>query len=517
MLKKLLEIAGFPDLIKQAEDIMLTVEKQAPAQALASLMGWLPAAVERCSSPLQQLELLNTVSPGATQILLRVQRELMLSSSNLVRINLLLQHAGPLASWIRDQYGVHLNHALPMLQKSGPVTLWAHAVANFLDWTSNAFVLAFFIPPPPSGLEWHRIYSIYEPTHQMLDRAGPVKLLGRAEAHRLLVQRSLSRLLLLVRSLSSDMSGRQTLIAARVVEIMHPFITLADKHGESTPYGTNVHDVNPPTLLDFKKPPQAQHKLFFGLETVLLELMAIENGLLSHGTLPDSILLAEGQTAAETLLVLKHLRNRWSGRPVVRKANRSLVQSTVDVLVSTPHIQRHLLGEASQALGHKTDARISALIEDRSASGYGLLIEGPTPWASVGALLAVFSPDNARWAIGTIRRVSIRPKNRIMIGLQLLASEPLALRLQQTARAAEWQLVAGYESLDSQVAIYLPPGTLNSGQASLLTEDRVLTAGEIYRARHGGKDIWLQVQAVLELGADYVQYSCVSVEAPDRS
>lgn len=514
MLKKLLELAGFPDLIKQAEDIMLTVEKQPPAQALASLMSWLPSAMERCHSPLQQLELLNTISPGATQILASVQRELMASASNLVRVNLLLQHAAPLASWIRDQYGVHLNHALPMLQKSGPVTLWTHAVANFLDWSSNAFVLAFFLPPAPSGLEWHGIYSIYEPTQQMLERAGPVKLLGRAEAHRLLVQRSLARLLLLVRSLSPDLSGRQTLIAARVIEIMHPFITLADKHGHSTPYGTDVHDVNPPTLLGLGKPPQAQHKLFFGLETALLELMAIENLLLAQGTLPDSIVVAAGQSTAETLLVLKHLRARWSGRPVVRKANRSLMQSTADVLVSTPLIQRHLLGEASQALGHDSGARLTALIEDRSATGYGLLVEGPAPWASVGALLAIFAPDTARWGIGTIRRVSIRPQDRLIIGLQLLASEPQALRLQQTAKAAEWQLVAGSESLDSHVAIYLPPGTLNSGQASLLTEDRVLTAGEIYRARHGGKDMWLQVQAVLELGADYVQYSCTRAEGP---
>ena len=515
MLKKLLEFAGFPGLIKQAEDIMLTVEKQPPAQALASLMGWLPAAVERCNSPIQQLELLNTISPGATQILAGVQRELMASASNEVRVNLLLQHAGPLASWIRDQYGIHLNHALPMLQKSGPVTLWAHAVANFLDWTANAFVLAFFIPAQPAGLEWHRIYSIYEPTQHMLERSGPVKLLGRAESHRQLVQRSLARLLLLARSLGSELDGQQTLLAARIVDILHPFITLGDRHSLATPYGTNIHASNPPTLLDIDKPPQEQHKLFFGMEPALLELIAIENRILSQGELPDSLMLSEGQTSAETLLVLKHLRNRWSGRPVVRKSNRSLVQSAVDILVSTATIHRHLLGEASQALGHKTGPRLCAVIEDRSATGYGLLVEGPAPWASVGALLAVFAPENPRWSIGTIRRVASRPQQRTMIGLELLATEPLALRLQETAQAAQWQLVEGYESLDSHAAIYLPASALNSGQASLLTEDRILTAGETYRARHGGTELWIKVQAVLELGAEHVQYSCVRVDGPD--
>lgn len=514
MLKKLLEFAGFPGLIKQAEDIVQTVEKQAPTQAVASLMNWLPSAIERCHSPLQQLELLNTISPGATQIINSVHRELMASDGNLVKSNLLLKQSGPLAAWIRDQYSIHLQHALPTLQKSGPVAVWAQAMAHYLDWTTNAFVLAFFTPPPPSGLDWHTLYTIYEPTNQMLERACPPKLLGRADANRQSVQKSLAHLLLLVRSLSPDLDGRQILIAARIVDMLFPFLILSDKHGQNTPYGTDIHDSHPPTLLDGSKPPQSQHKFFFGMDAALLQLLGIENLVLAQGILPEGIVVCDSQGTTESLTVLKHLRNRWSGRPVVRKADRSLTQSSVDILVSTAHIHQHLFGDASPVLGHRSAPRFSAKIEDRSATGYGLLVDGPAPWAVVGSLLAILPPEVPRWSIGTIRRVSSRPQNKLMVGLQLMAMEPLALRLQETSKATEWQLVADLESLDTHSALYLPPSTLNSGQATLLTEDRILVPGEVYRARHGGQDLWLKIQAVLELGADYVQYSCQKTGTP---
>lgn len=513
MLKKLLEFAGFPGLIRQAQDIMQTVEKQPPTQALASLMNWLPGAIERCGSPLQQLELLNTVTPGAAQIIAGVHRDLMASEGNLVRSQLLMQHSAPLAAWMRDQYAVHLHHALPTLQKSGPAALWAQATSHYLDWTSSAFVLAFFVPPPPTGLAWHSIYAIYEPARQMLERNSPTRLLGRSDSLRQQVQKSMARLLLLVRSLATDLGGRQTLIAAQLVELLHVSVNLGDQHGQNTPYGTDIHESNPPTLLDVQKPPQDQHKLFFGVESALQELISIESRILAQGALPAPVVIAEGQSTAETLTVIKHLRNRWSGRPAVRKANRSLVQQSADIVATTARIHQLLAGDT--AASNKPLPRISAQIEDRSATGYGLQIEGPAPWAAVGGLLALFVPETARWSVGTIRRVATRPKNRVMLGLQLLSSEPLALRLQETAAATRWQLVA-QDSLDSHRAIYIGAGALSNGQSSLITQDRVLRAGELYRARHAGEDLWIRVKAVLELGADFVRWSCELESAPQQ-
>lgn len=511
MLKKLLEIAGFPNLIKQVGEIMQTVERQSPTQALASLNNWLPDAAERCNSPLQQLELLNTASPTSTQILAAVHKELMEGEGHLVRTQLLLQHAGPLANWMRDQYRSQLQHALPQLQKSGPPALWAQSTACWLDWTSHAFVLAFFTPPVPAGVDWPKIYALYEPLHHMLERSN--NMLGRSDNLRQQVQRSMARLLLLVRSLSTDLGVRQTLIAARLVDLLYPHAVLADRHGQHTPYGTNVQDINPPTLLDGSKPPQDKHKLFFGLEQVLPELLAIENQLLSKGSMPDSIKVADGQTVAETLSVIKHLRNRWSGRPVVRKANRSLANAPVELLTGISEIHRQIAIANGMSNSRRVPARVSASIEDRSATGYGLLLDQVPPWATVGSLLAIFPPEVPRWGVGTIRRVAARPRQRVMIGLQLLATEPLAIRLHEPGHA-QWQLVDNLDSLDSHAALYLPASALNGNQAGLLTEGRVLQAGRHYRARLPDGELWLQVEGVAELGVDYVQYSCTRLEGP---
>lgn len=515
MLKKLLEFAGFPNLIKQVGEIMRTVERQGSTQALASLNNWLPDAAERCHSPLQQLELLNTASPGVNQIITGVQRELMEGEGHLVKSQLLLQHAAPLANWMRDQYRSQLLHALPQMEKSGPPALWAQATANYLDWTSNAFILAFFMPPTPTDIEWPKIYSLYEPLNQMLGRSST--RLGRGDMLRQRVQHSLARLLLMVRSLSSDLGGRQTLIAARLVDLLYVHAQLADHFGQHTPYGTNVQDSNPPTLLDQSKPPQDKHKLFFGLEAVLPELLAMEKQLLAQGVLPESITVAEGQTLAETLNVIKHLRNRWSGKPVVRKANRSLVNSSVDLLAGLNDIHRQLCIVSGQTPNRRAPARVNAVIEDRSATGYGLLLSGSIAWATVGSLVAIFPPELPRWGLGTIRRVAARPRNRVMIGLQLLATEPLAVRLQEKGQAAQWQLVDNLDSLDTHAAIYLPAGPLNGNQAGLLTEGRSLKTGSTYRARLPGQDLWLRIDGVLELGSGYVQYACSRQDAEPGS
>lgn len=514
MLKKILELAGFPGLMSQARDIVQTVEKQPPTQAAASLLNWLPPAVERCNSHVQKLELLNTISPSALSIISNFHRDLMAGENNLVKTNLLLQNSAPLAAWIRDQYFMHLHHGMPILQKSGPIPLWGTAVANYLDWNSQAFILAFFTPPTPKGFDWHKMYPIYEPTKHMLDRESGKLLSSRNDGHRLQLQKSLSRVLLLVRSLSSDLSGRQILIAARIVEMLHPFLRMADTHGAHTPYGTDIHNINPPTLLDGEKPPQAEHKLFFGLEQALIELVAIENLLLSQEKMPSKILVADSQTTAETLSVLKHLRNRWSGRQMVRKANRTATHTVVEIDYSLTTIRRHLAGEASQTLGQQSKTRQRANVEDMSATGYGLQVDAPSPWATVGSLVAIFPPQSQQWVIGTIRRILPRPNHKLMVGVQLLALQPQSLRLYATAKVSEWEMVTHQNTYSNYLTIYLPPSPLNSGQASLLTEDRVLTAGHIYRTQYQGETMWLKVQAVLELGADYVQYSCITVEQP---
>lgn len=514
MLKKILELAGFPGLMSQARDIVQTVEKQPATQAAASLLSWLPGAVDRCNSHVQKLELLNTVSPSALEIMGSFHRDLMTGEGNLVKTNLLLQNAAPLAAWMRDQYFMHLHHALPILQKSGPLPLWGTAVSNYLDWNSNAFILAFFTPPAPQGFDWQKMYPIYEPTKNMLNRQSGKLLSNKGDIHRVQLQKSLSRILLLVRSLSSDLSGRQTLIAARIVEMLHPFLRMSDTHSTQTPYGTDIHDVNPPTLLDGDKPPQADHRLFFGLENALIEIVAIENLLLSQTKMPPKIMVSDSQTTAETLSVLKHLRNRWSGRQMVRKANRTPAHTFVEVDYSLPTIRRHLAGEASQTLGQQSSTRMRADVEDMSATGYGLQVNQPAAWATVGSLVAIFPPQSQHWVIGTIRRILPRPNHKIMVGVQLLALQPQSLRLYETAKVSDWEMVTHQNTYSNYLTIYLPPSPLNSGQASLLTEDRVLAAGRVYRTQFEGETMWLKVQAVLELGADYVQYSCTKVDKP---
>ena len=516
MLRKILALAGFVDVAAEAQRVATIVERQSPSQAVKTLIDWTDNTVERCDSSPAILEVLNSINDAAEQVLRRLHQDLMAGEGNLVKINLLLSAGHDLTAHLRDLYFTNLRQGEAVMIKNGNLPILVRAIACYLSWRAHNFILAFYTPPAPSGFEWHQVYPLYAPVHELLLHGSPrlLALTMRKETLLLHMQRSMSRLLLLVRSVSSDLSGRQTLIANRLVDVLHPFAALSDTHSAQTPYGTNIHDIAAPTLLDGQKPPQSEHRLFFGLEQALIELVAIENLLLSQNAVPAKIALDKSQTPAETLAVLKHLRNRWSGRHQTRKANRMTVGQPADIVYELASIRRHLLGEHSLALQGGRGQRARCMVEDMSATGYGLLVEVPAPWAAVGGLIAVFTPENERWVLGTIRRVLPRPQQKVLVGVQLLSLTPEAIRLTEASKVSKWEVVTNVQTFDNHMVIYLPASALNSGQASVLAEDRVLGPGKVYQTQAMGKPLWLRIQSVLEIGSDYVQYTCQEEQAP---
>ena len=494
------------------EMAIATIESAAslpPVQAMQSISEWLQQEQSRAENRSDGLVVLRGIDAHLRTIVEGAMTGMLEAKSNHARLSLLLQTTVPICSAIVDAYTDSMRREMVELgRKPANTPLLQISVANWLYWIGRDHVVRFVREPKADRLPWHEIKPAAE---FALGLSGTLtSRMGRPDSEAGKLQKQLAHLVLLSRTLTPDLQGRQLLIADRVADVLASFIQVSSQHSSQTPFGQANDDDNPPTVLT-QMPTKARqdgHGLFYGLEKTVLELVALENLITAQNKVPQKMDPTGQLDVAETLVVLKHLKNRWTGRDMKRQSERKTISGSLSLCYDFGAIRRMVVQATQKTTVRSNETTIErVLVEDVSATGVGLKLPKRSSWVKVGMLVGIKTDKDVNWRIGMIRRAIVRGHDDIMAGIQLLARDPESIRITRKAQVSQWEMVTEHHAWDNLLGIYLRPDPLNGNLHLLIVAKAELEIGKTYVApatREG--DIAFRVISQQELGADCVFY-----------
>lgn len=507
---KRLFVFGRESRLEKAIATVQSAAELAPMQAMQSLQEWLNQELRRGKERQDGLVILRGVDASLRTILEAALAAMLDAQSNHARMNLLTQNMVPFCDIILSLYTEALRREMVELARKPTNTPLVQAsVANWLYWIGRDHVVRFVREPKTDRLPWHEIRPAAE---FALGLGGTlsVRITQKNEGDAGRLQKQLAHLVLLSRTLTPDLQGRQLLIADRLADALAGFISVSDQHSSATPFGQVDNNDNPPTVLT-RVPTQLKQEgkgLFYGLEKSLRELIALEQLIANQRSVPQKIDPSGKLELAETLTVIKHLKNRWSGREIKRMAERKAISGSLNIVYDFTAVRR-LVAAAQQQSNTKTlEPTVErAQVEDVSATGVGLKLVKHTGWLKVGQILGVRTDKDVNWRIGIVRRAIARAQGEMLAGVQLLGRDPESVRLTRRAKVSQWEKVTDHQSWDNLLALYLRPDPLNGNHHLLILAKPELELGKIYSApgtREGSLSFRIVNQH--EIGADCVFY-----------
>lgn len=511
MIEKLMRLFGRESREDVAAAIVASALPQAPVQAMQSINDWLGQEAPRFAAKKNGLAILRRVDADLRAIAEGALNGMLDAHANHARSTLLLQTTVPFCGAVLAAYTDALKREVELLAKKPQnAGLVQASVSSWLYWIGRDHVVRFVREPRMDRLPWHEIRPLVE---FALNLGGTLTArLARPEGETGRLQKQLAHLVLLSRTLSPDLQGRQLLIADRIADALASFIHVSQKHSDSTPFGQVSDDDNPPTMLT-QVPTKLQGRgLYYGLEKTLLELIALENLINTQHKLPQKIDPAGELQVAETLTVIKHLKNRWSGREAKRLAERRAISGTLSVSYDFAALRR-LVSVAQAPVPPKTQTVERTVerceVEDVSATGLGLKLTRHKGWAKIGLVVGIKTDKDTNWRVGVVRRVLVRGQGEVFAGVQMWSRDPESVRLTVKAKVSQWEAVSQVQSYDNLLALYLRPDAGNNQQHLLLTAKPELQIGQLYAApatRDG--DLSFRILSQQEICADCVVYRC---------
>ncbi|WP_374348051.1 hypothetical protein [Chitinimonas sp.] len=481
-----------------------------PILAMQALTEWLGKESIRGQIQEDGIELLQANDEALRAVAEAAVRALLDASTNQAKTTLLLRALVPYSCMLRDLYGSLLaSDIVSAAKKAANAPLIRAAVASWLFWNGRYFFARFVQDGRPSKLPWHEI----QPTVTFsLALPGNSRQTAEAqEAEQAPLRRQLASLVLLSRSLSGDLQGRQLLVAERIAESFADHTHVSTQHSASTPFGHARNDDNPPTVLSQlpTKSEQAPQGLFYGLAESVKELVRLEYQIRLHGELPPALDGGQQLSVAEVLTVIKHLQHRWNGQRIKRQSERQHFSGDVTVLHGFAAISERLLPPAPRRPYALDPARHDehAEIVDASLHGLGLKLVKHTGWLTVGQLLAIKLDSEAFWRLGIVRRAVLLGHREMQAGLQLLGKAPELVKLRRRSQIAQLDSSSELAPQQAQNGLLLqgdgpnePPLLICAGHDLEVEQsyDIDLASSERLTLRIGG---------VAELGSDCVLYS----------
>lgn len=248
----------------------------------------------------------------------------------------------------------------------------------------------------------------------------------------------------------------------------------------------------------------------------------------------------------ELLDLLTQLLQSWSATPPQRKYARKAAVSRLNVVNGFSEIRRRVAGTekivATSAIDNKDmlyqerldlrlygfvtektrqmmseaatrqavsmpeeDATESWIMENISESGFGAIIpELAQDWVKVGALLALRPEHGTEWNVGVVRRLTRTPQMKVYVGIQVLAHEPLSVRLHPIgAKLSVWENVAEIHTQEFLTALLLPQSVYCLEESCLLLEQGSYELGREYEMIVRGEKSRLRLTGMFEQGEDF--------------
>ncbi|MGQ5523167.1 hypothetical protein ACUHMQ_07880 [Chitinimonas sp. PSY-7] len=508
------------------EKAVATVDSAAalpPIQAMQSLTEWLGHEQRRATENRDGLLVLRGVDAMLRKIAEGGLVSMLDAQANHTRITLLSQNLVPFCSSIMMLYTEALRREMvEQARKPSNMSLVQAVVGNWLYWTGRDHVVRFLREPKADRLPWHEIRPTAEFALELSDKLG-TRMTQKNEGEAGRLQKELAHLVLLSRTLSVDLQGRQLLIADRLAMALAGFISVSTEHSTATPFGQADNTDSAPTILT-RAPTRSKSEgkgLFYGLERTLMELVAMEHLIGGQGKVPAKINPDGKLDVGETLGVIKHLKNRWSGQEVKRMAERKPASGSLTISHDYVAVRR-LIAAAQQKSTAKTHEPTveRAMVQDVSSSGLGLKLVQHTGWLKMGMILGIKTDKDTNWRVGIVRRAVTRAQGEMTAGIQLLGRHPESIRLTRRAQVSQWERVTEHQSWDNILGVYLRPESLNADHHILVLEKPELEVGKTYAApatRDG--DLSFRILSQQEIGADCVFYraECTLIAPPKET
>lgn len=514
VIKKLF-VFGWESRVERATATVQGFRSLAPVQAMQSIDDWLHQEAQRAESHKDGLAVLRAIDDDLRGVAEAGFADMVDAHANHTRMNLLLQAMVPFCTAVLENYTNALRREMVELaRKPGNAALVQASVSNWLYWMGREYLVRFMRRPESDRLAWHEVRPAAE--FALSQGGGIAAKLSRPDGEAGRLQRQLAYLVLLSRSLTPDLQGRQLLIADRLADALASFIRISNEHSSQTPFGQADDENNPPTVLTRVPTTMAAKEnqgLFYGLEKSLQELVALEHLITSQNKLPPKVDPDGKLNVAETLAVIKHLKNRWSGKDIKRLSERKTISGSLNVAYDFGVIRRLIVQVQQPTATRSIETNVErAQVEDVSGTGVGLKFVKHSGWLKMGQLLGVRTAKDNNWRIGIVRRVIPHGHGEVFGGVQLLSRDPESIRLTRRAKVSQWERVSDVDSWDNLLALYLRPEPLNENQHLLITAKPELEVGRTYGApatRDG--DIALRVMTMQEIATDCVFYRCEPV------
>lgn len=307
--------------------------------------------------------------------------------------------------------------------------------------------------------------------------------------------------------------------------------------------GTRTHSV-----MRFFGVGSALHKLEETMRQVKLSVVPQELDVGEHGGRKD-----------ELLDLLSQLLQSWSATPPQRKYVRKAAVSRLNVVNGFSEIRRRVAGTekivASSAIDNKDmlyqerldlrlygfvtektrqmmaeaatrsvavtqgeDATESWIMENISESGFGAVIpELAQDWVKVGTLLALRPENGGEWNVGIVRRLTRTPQMKVYVGIQVLAHEPVSVRLHPVGvKLSVWENVAEIQAQEFLTALLLPQSVYCLEENCLLLEQGSYEVNREYEMIARGEKSRLRLTSLFEQGEDFERVGFAVAEKKAR-
>ena len=284
---------------------------------------------------------------------------------------------------------------------------------------------------------------------------------------------------------------------------------------------------------------------FFGAGSAPQKIQALIRQT-TLGETPPELRLAGAAKKEDLLDLLKHLMQYWSATPPHRKHAREKRMSRLNLVHGMSEIRRKITLSPSDALPSVTanndliyqerlDLKLygfitektkqivveakakverieteeerteSWVIENTSECGFGAVIPHLVEdWLKIGVLLGLRAEEDSNWQVGVVRRLSRDSQMKILVGIQLLAHEPVSVRLRPLIQAQSvWDIQTEAAAYEHLYGMLLTKDEHCGGESSLLLEPASVAPNGQYELLLRDEKYIIRITEVLEQGEGF--------------
>ncbi len=240
---------------------------------------------------------------------------------------------------------------------------------------------------------------------------------------------------------------------------------------------------------------------YFGAGAAVAALEKAIAHLQSTRALPPGLIFEDTTDPAFVKSILEHVHQDWSGKTQSRHHERQKINARITVVPGFKEIMRTLEFAVSDSLDFTDQpAAESWVVNDVSEGGYGAVIpEVAGDWVEVGSLVAVAGDVPRGWRVGVVRRVLRVSGNQQRVGVQLLGSNAMLVRIR---REDQRHIDVGVsQKVPLDYAVLLSTDAITQPEIEVLVRGGSFTSLDNVYLDAGKQQIVLRPKAVVERSA----------------